>query len=76
MSQLSVPDLNNKLNIPEIVHPNTKCVKCGLSPITGARFLCCVCQDLNLCELCEVTDNHSHMHAMLKIRNPNVQMKE
>jgi len=35
-----------------------------------------VCQDINLCELCEATDNHSSMHAMFKIRNPNVQMIE
>ena len=62
----------------DVIHEGFKCSKCGTNPIRGIRFRCMVCQDLNLCEICEINDDHSNNHAMIKIRRPecDTQVKE
>ena len=64
-------DFNNKM-VSDIVHEGIKCSKCGTNPIRGIRYRCLICTDLNLCEICEINEDHSNTlnHAMIKIRRP------
>ena len=74
--------MSKKLNMKEfeeeskeivVSHVGYKCQKCGINPILGVMFKCCECQDVILCETCEKMQNsHSHIHAMVKIRKPNL----
>jgi len=43
------------------------CGQCN-SSIVGARYLCAACDNLTLCELCEVT--HNRDHVLIKVRTP------
>jgi hypothetical protein len=52
----------------EAVHRNITCDICNMSPITGARFKCCVCSDFDLCSKCEASDKHNAKHPMIKFR--------
>lgn len=60
----------NKALENEVEHPDTKCYKCGVNPITGNRYRCFYCKEIDFCEVCELTDDHSNKHAMVKIRRP------
>lgn len=55
-----------------ILHIGVKCSKCLEVPIAGVRYRCFKCADLNFCERCEMLDDHSLLHALVKIRTPEV----
>ena len=73
----------NKLNISttksfELVNNNSndntsykifsdKCINC-YQPIERVKFLCCICENYNLCSLCE----KYHEHPTLKIKNADL----
>eukprot|EP00808_Paulinella_micropora_P022506 g53510.t1 len=54
----------------EGVHLGVSCSSCGLGPIVGARFVCTVCRDLNLCGQCEQDGNHPASHHLCKLKTP------
>ena len=58
--------------IPKILHFGIKCDGCGISPITGCRYKCGVCDNFNYCEKCEKKFWESHNHPFLKIYNPKM----
>lgn len=50
-------------------HHTVTCNSCHLSPISGPRFKCKVCENYNLCENCFYT-KRSHRHSFLRITEP------
>lgn len=59
--------MSESLNVS---HMGFKCNKCLMNPITGIRYSCYICSDLNLCKLCEKSEGLSHNHPLIKIRIP------
>lgn len=51
-------------------HPNINCNACK-KPIVGFRYKCVVCDDYDLCRLCEAAGNHS-FHNMMRLSGPEV----
>ena len=51
-------------------HARVSCDGCNLTPITGVRYMCSVCNNFDLCASCEAKGLHSE-HPMLKIRKPH-----
>jgi hypothetical protein len=49
---------------PEMVVP---CSDCKI-PIRGARYICMVCSNINLCSCCEARGAHAPSHPLLKTR--------
>jgi hypothetical protein len=47
---------------------NVACDGCGISPITGIRYKCCVCRNFDYCEICE--ERLGHEHPFIKILRP------
>ena len=59
--------------VKQTVHEGTKCNKCGVSPILGTRYRCYECEELNFCEICELSaDSHSKIHPVIKITSPEL----
>ncbi len=56
-------------NTSELIHSNTRCVYCSVSPIIGIRYQCVPC-GMNLCEKCEFLGLHDISHKCLKIIYP------
>jgi hypothetical protein len=54
----------------DAVHSSVTCDGCQVSPITGVRFKCIVCNDYDLCAACEEGNVHDVQHPLLKIRVP------
>lgn len=52
----------------ELIHQNTVCSECGMSPIVGPRFKCIVRSSFSLCETCE--QQNVHIVPLLKIVDP------
>ena len=44
------------------------CDGCGVSPIIGVRYKCCVCNNFDYCEVCE--ERLGHEHPFIKILRP------
>ena len=66
-------DKQAKVEVHQDVHKGIKCFKCGMSPISGPRYRCFQCENVNLCEICErIPDSHASIHAMIKIRKPEL----
>ena len=63
---------NNFQNINkcDTVHNGIKCQKCFQEPIIGYRYKCSVCNDYNLCQICEEKNyiSREHPHVFIKIR--------
>jgi hypothetical protein len=58
---------NNKIKKYEkIIHDSVACNSCGIFPIKGKRFKCCICPSFDLCEKCEKKNNHNHPFFILK----------
>lgn len=55
-------------NSSEAVWEGVICDSCGDAPIKGARYQCTVCEDYDLCELCEAIVSHNH--PFLKVKCP------
>ena len=53
-------------------HTNVICHNCLASNFTGARYICCECDNFNLCQNCKENSNISHNadHAFVKITKP------
>lgn len=49
------------------VHSRIICDECDMTPVTGVRFMCSVCDNYDLCQNCEAAGKHKD-HPMLKIR--------
>ena len=58
------------INKTKVVHENSKCSKCGQSPIEGIRYYCLKCDTFELCSACEKNYGEKHGHELLKIRRP------
>ena len=53
-----------------VVHPRVQCDGCQASPLAGVRYKCTVCDNFDLCELCE--SQGTHPHPFLKITDPSL----
>ena len=62
--------LKKDINKTKVVHENSKCSKCGQSPIEGIRYYCLKCETFELCSACEKNYGEKHGHELLKIRRP------
>ncbi|CAF2308908.1 unnamed protein product [Rotaria sp. Silwood2] len=56
-------------NTSELIHLNSLCSSCFVSPIVGIRYQCMTCKT-NLCEKCEFLSLHDTSHERLKIIRP------
>ena len=52
------------------IHRGITCNSCQASPICGIRYKCSNCVDYDVCERCEVRDDHNKTHVFIKIRIP------
>lgn len=52
------------------IHRGITCNSCQASPICGIRYKCSNCVDYDVCERCEVRDDHDKTHLFIKIRIP------
>ena len=52
------------------IHRGITCNSCQTSPICGIRYKCANCVDYDVCERCEVRDDHNRTHLFIKIRIP------
>lgn len=50
------------------VHQGVKCSECGICPIVGFRYKCCICDNINYCSKCEERVKKEHKHPMYKLR--------
>jgi hypothetical protein len=57
---------------PDHEHVGICCDGCGVSPIVGPRYKCSVCDDFDLCGLCETKGHHPANHPLIKYKIPNV----
>jgi hypothetical protein len=64
--------MKEKQDKEEIIHNNSKCSKCGQSPIKGIRYYCLQCQNYNLCSSCENKYGERHGHQLLMLRRPEI----
>jgi len=62
--------IKKDINKTKVVHENSKCSKCGQSPIEGIRYYCLKCETFELCSVCEKNYGEKHGHELLKIRRP------
>ena len=53
-------------------HINVVCHNCLTSDFTGCRYICCECDNFNLCQNCKENSNiiHNKEHAFVKINKP------
>jgi hypothetical protein len=51
-------------------HSHIKCDGCGVIPITGDRYKCTICNDFDLCSVCEQKNTHPASHPLLKLKEP------
>ena len=53
-------------------HLNVICHNCLKSNFSGARYICCECENFNLCQNCKENSNivHNKEHAFVKINKP------
>ena len=52
----------------KIIHKNSKCKECGISPIEGTKYICMNCNSYELCSICENKFGEKHGHPLLKLR--------
>ena len=54
------------------IHVGVMCNKCKQNPITGSRYKCQICNNYDLCELCEEknAETNEHPHNFIRMRNP------
>lgn len=52
-----------------IEHKSVACDGCGVSPIIGIRYKCCICKNFDFCEICEERLNHAH--PFIKLLSPD-----
>lgn len=52
----------------KVIHINSKCSECGISPIIGIKYHCLNCDLYELCNDCEKKLGEKHGHPLLKLR--------
>ena len=52
------------------LHINVVCNNCLTANFNGKRFICCECNNYNLCENCFKSHKIKHEHTMIKINKP------
>ena len=52
----------------KVIHKNTKCSECGISPIEGILYKCLNCKKYDLCQKCEKIFGEKHGHNFLMLR--------
>ncbi|KAH9495553.1 E3 ubiquitin-protein ligase mib2 [Bulinus truncatus] len=50
-----------------VLHTNVMCTECTEEPLSGMRWKCAVCGDVNLCTVCYNGDKHDITHPFLRI---------
>ena len=73
-SELSKYSQNRiSMSVCNTIHNGIKCEKCGINPIQGIRYKCSICENYNLCELCEDLNSelqfHNNQHDFIRMRN-------
>jgi hypothetical protein len=73
-SELSKYSQNRiSMSVCNTIHNGIKCEKCGINPIQGIRYKCSICDNYNLCELCEDLNSelqfHNNQHDFIRMRN-------
>ena len=53
---------------------SVRCDGCDEFPITGARYKCTVCDNFDYCEICELSQSHSHPFIKLTSKDHNIQL--
>lgn len=61
--------LVSEMEVVPSCHINVTCDGCGITPITGARMKCKVCENFDYCEECYQT-RRSHRHLFNRIAEP------
>ena len=63
-------DGESNFSMIKTTHHGIKCNQCKKEPIVGYRYKCHVCDDYNLCEICEEKNSitQEHNHNFIKIR--------
>lgn len=54
----------------ELFHGNIVCNNCLNANFYGDRYMCCECDNVNLCENCWRKQNHEKEHTFIKITKP------
>merc|ERR1712236_43171 len=54
-----------------LIHHGVTCDSCEKTPIKGYRYKCVVCDDFDLCGICEAAGRHPG-HNMMRIANPEM----
>merc|ERR1711915_570392 len=54
-----------------LIHQGVTCDSCEKTPIEGYRYKCVVCDDFDLCGICEAAGRHPG-HNMMRIANPEM----
>ena len=69
-SQIGKKEENLNFSTLKIEHKGIKCSQCFKEPIIGFRYKCSICDNYNLCEVCENNNAASgdHPHDFIKIR--------
>ena len=66
----------NEPNLKDVLfdelHINIICNNCFTSNFSGARYICCECDNFNLCEYCQKNGSiaHKNEHTFIKINSP------
>ena len=55
-------------SVEKVIHKNTKCSECGISPIEGILYKCLSCKKYDLCQKCEKIFGEKHGHNFLMLR--------
>lgn len=54
------------------MHVGVGCDHCGMVPIRGRRYKCEVCDDYDVCEICNNACAHDSTHPMTQYKTPRV----
>lgn len=67
-------DPNLKEELFSELHVNIVCNNCLSANFSGARYICCECEDFNICEYCQENTRitHSPEHTFIKLNNPTL----
>ena len=66
MNQVEGSGVKELVQEGAVIHAETECRGCLVSPIQGIRYKCQICIDFSLCEKCEATVDHSHNLLKMK----------
>jgi len=64
--------INAGIGKTKTVHFGVFCNSCGKQNITGVRYKCLFCNDMDLCEECEANSSHDVTHNFIKIKDTKI----